>query len=216
MRFVLPLILAVCALLPPGLRAEDPARLEPAERNTSLAPTPESADTRLSPGRESNQRIFFRNEVVQDQRFAAPDNIERKPAAVGDKRAAIDVTETREKTIIDRKDFPTPGVRDRRMSTRDGQKSFIQPEGDQIRTYDKVSKYQNGMAAAQDGAFQRKPSLEKRTTFDKLNRFVFQRNGPGTEGGAAMVTPAAGGPAPPSRDTYVHYKIDWQRFDPPK
>jgi len=216
MKAALPLILAVSALLPLGLQAKDPSQIDPAQRHEQLAPTPESADTRLSPQRESNQRSFFRNEAVQDQRFSAPEKIDRKDAAVGDKRASIDVTETREKTIVDRKDFPKPEVRDREMNRHDGEKSHIQPEGDQIKKFDTVSKYQDGMADAKNSTFKRQPTLEKRTTFEKLNRFVFQRNGPGSGDGTSAVTPAAGGPAPTGLDTYQQYKVDWKRLDAPK
>jgi hypothetical protein len=153
---------------------------------------------------------------VQDQRFSAPENIGRKDAAVGDKRAAIDITETREKNIVDRKDYPKPEVREREMNNHDGEKSSIQPKGDQVIAYDKVSKYQSRMADADSGQFQRKPSLEKRTTFEKLNRFVFKRNSPGSENGKAVVTQVAGGPAPASQDTYTKFEVDWKRFEAPK
>ncbi|HSI09095.1 MAG: hypothetical protein ACAH89_11015 [Rariglobus sp.] len=216
MRVTPLLILAVSTVLPLGLRAEDPARVDPAQRNTQLAPTPESADTPLSPGREANQRPFFRNEVVQDQRFNAPDKIDRKDAPVGERRAPISVTETREKNMIERKDFPKPEVREREMNRHDGEKSRIQPKGDMIKSYDKVTKYQDGMAEANTGAFQRQPKLEKRMSFEKLNRFIFRRNGPGSENGSAMVTPAAGGPAPAPQDTYTKYQVDWKRLDAPK
>ena len=61
-------------------------------------------------------------------------------------------------------------------------------------------------------AAQRAPKLEKRTTFEKLNRFVFKRNAPGSADGKPVVTPAAGGSnPPPSQDTYTKYKVDWTK-----
>jgi hypothetical protein len=216
MRVTPLLLLVVSAVLPFGLRAEDVTKVDATQRNTDLAPTPETADTRLSPGREANQRPFLRNDRLQDQRFNAPENIGRKDAAVGDKRAAIDITETRDKTIIERKDFAKPEVRERELNRHDGEKSRIQPKGDQVKKYDTVSKYQDGMAAAKESAFQRKPSLEKRTTFEKLNRFIFKRNAPGSENGSEVVVPAGGGTAPASLDTHTRYQVDWKRFDPPK
>ena len=216
MRVTPLLILAVSTVLPLGLRAEDPSKVDAAKRNEQLAPTPESADNRLSPGRETNQRPFLRNDHLQDQRFSAPENIESKDAAVGEKRAPIDLTEKREKTIIQRKDFTKPEVRERELNRHDGEKSFIQPKGDQVKKYDTVSKYQSRMADADSGQFQRKPSLEKRTTFEKLNRFIFKRNAPGSENGTPTVTTAAGGPAPASQDTYTKYQVDWKRLDAPK
>jgi hypothetical protein len=212
MRSALPLLLVLSAVLPLGARAADPSQIDASKQNSQLAPTPESADTPLSPGREANQRSFFRNDRVQDQRFTTPDLVERKDAAISDRRAAIDTTEKREKTIIDRKDFPKPEVRDREMFHRDGEKARIQPKGDMVKSYDKVSKYQSRMTDADTAAAQRAPKLEKRTTFEKLNRFVFKRNAPGSADGKPVVTPAAGGSTPPpSQDTYTKYKVDWTK-----
>ena len=101
MRLALPLFLALCAASAPGLHAQGKLDVDASKRNEQLAPTPESSDTPLSPQRETNQRTFFRNDHVQDQRFSTPDQIERKDAAVGDKRAPIDVT------VIDRVTPPT-------------------------------------------------------------------------------------------------------------
>jgi hypothetical protein len=215
MRSALPLFLVLSAVVP--LHAKDPSQVDASKENTQLAPTPESADTPLSPQREANQRTFFRNEHVQDQRFSTPELIERKDAALGERRAPIEVTETREKNIVERKDFPKPEVRERKMNRHDRQKAAIQPEGDQLKTYDKVSKFQNRMTDASAASSQRLPKMEKRITFEKLNRFMFKRNGPGSEDGKPMVTPAAGGSTPPpSQDTYTQYRVDWKRLDSSK
>jgi hypothetical protein len=212
MRSALSLLLVLSAVLPLGLHAKDPSQIDATKQNTQLAPTPESADTPLSPDRETNQRTFFRNDHVQEQRFRTPELIERKDAAVGDRRAPIDMTEKREKTIIDRKDYPKPEVREREMFHRDGEKARIQPKGDMVKTYDKVSRYQSRMTDADTAAAQRAPKLEKRTTFEKLNRFIFKRNAPGATDGKPVVTTAAGGSTPPpSQDTYTKYKVDWTK-----
>ncbi|MDF3057702.1 MAG: hypothetical protein K0R17_1917 [Rariglobus sp.] len=213
MRPALPLLLVLSLVFPFGLHAQDASQVDASKRNTQLAATPESADTPVSPGREANQRTFFRNDHVQDQRFSAPDTITRKEAAVGDRRAPIDVTETHEKEIVDRKDFPKPEVRDRKMNSHNGEKAYIQPEGDMVNKYDMVSKYQQGMADADTAAARRSAKFTKRPSFEKLNRFIFKRNGPGTPDGQPMVTPAAGGPAPASQDTYTKYRVEWKRLD---
>jgi len=210
MRPALPLLLALFAVLPLGLHAEDPSRIDATKQNTQLAPSPDNADMPLSPSRESNQRPFLRNDNVQDQRFRAPEMIDRKESTVGERRAPIDMKEKREKTIIDRKEYPKPKVRTREMNRHDGEKSDIQPKGDQVKTYDKVSKFQSRMTDASAASAQRQPTFEKRTTFEKLNRFIFKRNGPGSEEGAAMVS-TAGGPAPASQDTHTKYNIDWNQ-----
>lgn len=206
------MLLALSAVLPLGLRAKDPSRIEAGKQNTQLAPTPDTADTPLSPNRDGNQRPFLRNDHLQDQRFNAPEVIERKDAAVGERRAPIDMVEKREKTIIDRKAYPKPDVRERELNRHDGEKSRIQPTGDMVKSYDKVSKYQGRMTDAETAAAQRQPKFEKRTTFEKLNRFIFKRNGPGTPDGTPMVTPAAGGPAPAAQDTHTQYQVDWKRL----
>ncbi len=213
MRFASPLLIVLSVILPFGAYARDPAHVDASKQNTQLAPTPESADTPLSPTREANQRPFFRNERLQDQRFNTPELIDRKDAAVGDRRAPIEVTETRDKVIVDRKEFPTPELREHKVNRHNGEKSHIQPKGDMLKKYDMVTRYQNRMKDADVAAAKRGPKFEKMTTFEKLNRFAFKRNGPGSPDGSPMVTPAAGGPAPASQDTYTKYRVDWKRLD---
>lgn len=215
MRPLLPLFFALAAWVPVLAHAKDPSQVDAAKQNTQLAPTPESADTPLSPRRETNQRTFFRNDHVQDQRFSVPDSVQRKDAVVGERRAPIDMKESRGKTVIDRKDYPKPEVRDRELNRHDGEKSRIQPDGDMVRKYDTVSKYQDGMKDAKTAAIQRQPKLEKRTTFEKLNRFIFKRNSPGAPDGKPMVT-TAGSQTPASKETYTRYEVDWKRMDAAK
>lgn len=217
MRRALPLFLVFSAVLAPTLPAKDPANFDASAQNVDLAPTPANSDTPLSPGREANQRPFFKNEIVQEQRFRAPEVIERKDAIVGERRAPIDMSETREKEIIDRKTYPKPEVRDHQVNRHDGEKSRIQPRGDMVKKYDTVTKYQDRMADAKTATALREPKFEKRTSFDKLNRFIFKRNGPGTPDGRPMVTPAGGGATPPPmQDTHTQYRVDWRRVDAPK
>ena len=67
-----------------------------------------------------------------------------------------------------------------------------------------AEKYQQGIRAANAASVQLQPDLDRQSTFDQLNRFVFRRNGPGTEGGSALVTAAGGGAAtvlPTAADT---------------
>ena len=192
MRFPLPLLLGLSAMIPLGVRADDPSKVDPTLQNTQLAPTQNNADNRLTPGNTDNQKPLLRDDRVQDSRFPAPEVREKTMAPSNDQKAPIEMKETREKNIIDRKDYPKPEVRDRETNRHDGEKARIQPTGDMIKKYDTVSKYQNRLNDASTAAAQRQPKFEKVTTFGKINRFVFQRNGPG-EGGKAMVTPAGGG-----------------------
>jgi hypothetical protein len=192
MRFAPPLFFVLSAVLPLAVRAEDPTKVEPAQQNTQLSPTQDNADNRLAPGNADNQRPFLRDDRVQDSRFPTPEVRDKTMAPANDRRAPVEVKETRDKTILDRKDYPKPEVRDRELNRYDGEKARIQPQGDMIKKYDTVSKYQNRLTDAEAAASQRQPKFEKRTTFDKVNRFVFHRNGPG-EDGKALVTPAGGG-----------------------
>ena len=189
-------LLGLSVLLTLGVRADDPSKVDPARQNTQLAPTQDNADNRLAPGNVDNQRPLLRDDRVQDSRFPAPEVREKSMAPDNDKKAPIEMKETREKNIIDHKDYPKPDIRYRETNHHDGEKSRIQPTGDMVKKYDTVSKYQNRIDDAETAAARRQPKLEKTTTFDKINRFIFQRNGPG-DGGNAMVTPAGGG-TPPS------------------
>ena len=195
-----------------GLRAADPAQFDPSKKNDQLAPTSEQIDTRLAPNQEANQRPIERNDLLQDQRFKAPDKIERKDAVVGEKRAPIDLKEAREKNVIERKDVPKPELKTWDKNRHNGEKFGRQPSGDDVKKYDMADKYQRRMTDAKTAAAQRQPKMDKRTTFESINRFLFKRNGPGTPDGQAMVTPAAGGPnPPPSQDTYKKYSVDWSK-----
>jgi hypothetical protein len=203
---------ALAALGVVGGRAAAPSQFDPSNKNDQLAPTPERTDTRLAPNQEANQRPIERNDRLQDQRFTAPDNIERKDASVGEKRAPIEMKETRDKTVIQRKDAPKPELKTWDKNRQSGEKFNRQPTGDDVKKYEMADKYQGRMTDAKTAAAQRQPKMEKRTTFESINRFLFKRNGPGTPDGQAMVTPAAGGPnPPPSQDTYQKYRVDWSK-----
>src|SRR5690606_11405287 len=107
---------------PAGLAAKDPSNVDASRQNTQLAPSGGNTDIPLSPGREANQRTFFRNDYLQEQRFHAPERFQRKEAIVGERRAPIDLTEKREKAIIDRKAYPKPEVRERVLNRHDGER----------------------------------------------------------------------------------------------
>ncbi len=192
MKSLQTLLFVLLAALPLVARAEDPTKVTPDQRNTRLAPGTDNTDTRLTPGNTDNQLPFKRAERVQNNRFTTPELRDKKLAPVGDRRSPIEVKETRDKTIIDRKDYPKPEVRENKMSPHNTQMFQTQPTGDAIKKYDMVGKYQNRMTDAANAAAQHQPKLEKRTTFDKINRFVFHRNGPGADGGS-LVTKAGGG-----------------------
>ena len=195
-----------------GLHAADPSKFDPSKQNDQLAPTAERTDTRLAPNQEANQRPIERNDRIQDHRFQGPEKIERKDALVGEKRAPIEMKETREKTKIERKDMPKPELKTWDKNRHDGEKSDYQPTGDQVKKHEVAEKIQGRMTDAKTAAAQRQPKLEKKPSFEKINRFLFKRNGPGSEEGRAMVTTAGGGSTPPpSQDTHTKYRVDWAK-----
>lgn len=125
-------------------------------------------------------RPLERNEVLMDRRVPA-ETLPRKEAIVGERRSSIATEETREKKFfrtperrefetIERKESPWSG-RESRFSTReDAYRSRVAPRfQEQI---GEASPY-NGMA---------QPVVTKRTTFDRVNRFAFRRNGEQTPG----------------------------------
>ena len=193
MKFSPIIFLGLFVLVPLGARADDPSKVDATQQNTRLAPTQDNADNRLAPTKADNQRPLLRDDHVQDSRFKTPEAREKSMAPSNDKKAPVEMKEMREKNMIDHKDYPKPDVRDRETNLHDGEKARIQPNGDMVKKYDTVSKYQNRINDAATAAAQRQPKLEKRTTFDKINRFIFQRNGPGEDGGKAEVTQAGGG-----------------------
>ena len=192
MKFSPILFIGLFVLLPFGARADDPSKVDATQKNAQLAPTQDNADNRLAPSNTDNQRPLLRDDRVQDSRFQTPEVRGKPMAPSNDKKAPIEMKETREKNMIDHKDYPKPDVRDHETNRQDGEKARIQPTGDMVKKYDTVSKYQDRMDDAATAAAQRQPKFEKPTTFDKINRFVFQRNGPG-EDGKAMVTQVGGG-----------------------
>lgn len=208
MRFAPPPLLVCLIALPLVASAKDPSQVDPAKKNESYAPGPANADTPVSPDRPENQKPVERNERVQDERVRLPEKIERKEAPVAGREAPINVTETREKNIIDRKDFSTPEKKEYDKYRGDGERYRYQPEGDMVKNYDKVGKYQERMTSATEAASTTKPMLEKQSSFEKINKFLFKRNNPGGDEGKPLVT-TAGGPAPASQDTHSKYNIDW-------
>ncbi|MFA6289434.1 MAG: hypothetical protein WC661_18795 [Opitutaceae bacterium] len=212
MKSALPLFFVLLAALPAGIRADDPSKVDPAKKNAQLAPNTDNTVTRLAPGNTDNQLPFKRDDRVQNSRFSTPELRDKKLAPVGDRRAPFDMTETRDKNIVDRKDYPKPVIRDNKMSPDNGQMYRDQPKGDMVKKYDMVAKYQDRMSDAANAAAQRQPKFEKLATFDKINRFVFKRNAPDVEA-KSMVTPA-GGPPPENYDTNVKYDFGKVRLSP--
>ncbi|HEY0944846.1 MAG TPA: hypothetical protein VGD81_06245 [Opitutaceae bacterium] len=177
-----PLVLVTLAVLfaAPAMRADDPSRVDAAKRSESFAPPA----TTVAPGK----RELPKAEAVQERRAAAPEKVEKKSAPAAGRRAAVDLEESREKTIIDKQTRPRPEAPPRELNAWNKEPARIQP-GATAKPPEFVERYQSRMKDAAAAASQSKPELEKRTTFSSLNRFVFRKNQP--EGDT--ITPAGGG-----------------------
>ena len=129
-------------------------------------------------------------EHLQERRVDTP-QIEKKPAAVGDRRAAVDVLETREK-VVREKDVRAVDKVDVPKSRYDQQRSRFSTSGDTTKP-PMVAKYQDSLSAASATNMARFPAMSSATTA-KINRFIFRKNGAELSNAAqgAKVVPAAG------------------------
>lgn len=176
----------------PFVRAQDTAKVDAAKQAERFAPSPEVA-------RPVERIDNKRDDRVQDARAALAGLIDEPTAPIADRRAPVDISETREKTIVERKDAPlatTPLQRkDSALNGQTARDQFQSATGTYRNAGAVAEKYQQGLREAESARSRLQPDLGRLTTFDRLNRFVYKRNGPGTEGGAALVTAAGGGSA---------------------
>jgi hypothetical protein len=111
---------------------------------------------------------------------------------VGERRAAIDLAESREKTVreketrsLERLDQPLSGYNQKPAAISTGSDTTKPPT---------VTRYQESLAAASATNMARFPALDGSTSA-KINRFVFRKNPTDADRAleGALVTPAAGG-----------------------
>ncbi len=195
MRFP-PVLLFAAALVctsaaAPRARAEDAAKIDPAARVEQFSPGPDTT-------KSTENLTFKRDDRVQSSRATLAGLIEEPTAPLAEKRAPITLAETREKEFITHKDasISTANVLPRKVSPLAGQtaRDSFQTKTNIFTSTGRVAeKYQQGIRAANAASVQLQPDLNRQSSFDQLNRFVFKRNGPGTDGGAPLVTAAGGG-----------------------
>lgn len=209
MKIVVGLTLAALATLVPAQAA--PGRLDTSKRASRVS-TDEKA---ILP----ENKPIVRNEVLMDKRFATG-TYDKKEALVGERRSNISVEESREKKMFrtpERKEYDTI---ERKESTWSGKESRFSTAEDAYRSKTAV-RFQDKIGEAMPFAGDMKPVVSKRTTFDRLNRFAFRRNGdnavsvtkagseqgssdisnassPGAKGSGDQTTPPADGPISPS------------------
>ena len=165
MKFAVGTTLAVLATLLPAQAA--PGRLDASKR----APRFSTDEKAVLP----ENKPIERNEVLMDKRFDTQ-TVPRKEAVVGERRSTIAVEETREKElypapeqkkfdVIEHKESPWAGKKSRYSTSEDAYRSKVA-----VRFQDKIG---DASPITKDV----KPVVSQRTTFDKINRFVFRKNG---------------------------------------
>ncbi len=163
-------------------RAADATRtLDYTQRNTPFAP-----EAGVKPPVQSPAVV----EDLQNKRVT-PAVIDRKTSPVGDRKAAVDVNETRPKSVQE-KVVKTPDSKAPTRNDLTDKRSGI-TTAKQINPQ-RVSKYQESLVAASATNMARFPAVGADTTA-KVNRFVFRKNAgePVDSPIGAPISPAAGG-----------------------
>jgi hypothetical protein len=164
MKFAVGSLVAALAILP-ALQA-GPGRVDASKR------APVSTEQRAV---LPETQPLERNEVLMDRRFEGQE-FERKEAPVGDRRSTIELEESREKTL-----FPTPDQKEyelleRKDSPWSGKESRFSTREDAYRTQ-VAERFQDKIGDASPFPGTPTPVVSKRTTFDRINRFAFRKNG---------------------------------------
>ena len=166
-------------------RASDAtAPVDYAQRNAPYAPA-----ATVTPDKKTPEG----NTTVQEKRVDK-NVLDKKPAAVGDRRAPIDMKESRDKNVVE-KNSHTPEKIDQPVSAYNQRESSMST-GANVTRFPMIAKYQDSLTASNVTTTSRATAAD-RATAAKINRFVFRRNAPDTSVAldGAPVTPAAGGAA---------------------
>jgi hypothetical protein len=166
MKFAAGLSLAACAVLVAPVASGAPGRLNAAKRATQVSTDQKAVLPDAKP--------IERNEVLMDKRVST-DTVAKKEALVGERRSTLAVTETRDKKIYStpqRKEFD---LIERQESPWAGKKSRFSTSDDAYRT-EMATRFQDKISDASPVTRNVQPVVNKRTTFDRINRFTFQKN----------------------------------------
>jgi hypothetical protein len=178
-------VLSLLAACIAPLRAADATTpVDYTQRNAPFAPS-----GTVSPDKKTPET----NGVVQEKRFEKT-TIEKQSAAWGDRRAAIELKETRDKNVRE-KESRRPEKLDQPTSAYNQRQAAISTAANTTKP-PAVAKYQDSLTAASASNMARFPALDG-ATGAKINRFVFRKNPeePGAITSGAAVTPAGGGAA---------------------
>jgi hypothetical protein len=152
------------------------------QRNDAFAPA-----ATVAPGTRTPQL----DSAVQDKRVETT-TLDKKSAALGDRRAAIDVQETSKKAVREKESYRPEG-QEQTMSAFNHREAPMATATD-TKKPPLVTKFQDSLTSASAVNMARFPAAGGATTA-KINRFVFRKNAPDSAAalGGAVVTPAAGG-----------------------
>ena len=184
---VSPLVLASLSVLS---AADATSPIDLTQRNGTFAPS-----ASLRPEVKPSPKVG----ALQEERVEKT-TIDKASAAVGDRRAPLEVAGTREKTVVE-KDSRRPEAIERPTSDFNHRAAAITTSAD-TKKPPLVAKYQDSMTAASAATTAPFAALSGRSRA-KINRFVFRKNGATSSDGdpnaparaldGAPVTPAAGG-----------------------
>jgi hypothetical protein len=178
------LVFLVCFLLPFGVSAADAtSAVDATRRNAPFAPS--------ATGTQPESRRPDQAEAVQRKRVSFP-TVETPRAVVGDRRAAIEMSEAEEKRVREKQILPRETVEPPK-SVFDQQRAPLTTREHTTKPAH-VAKYQDSLVAASAANMARFPAASTTAT-GKINRFVFRKNGGELAGSGANATavPAAGG-----------------------
>lgn len=174
--------LAIAFALPAAMASDATTPIDYTQRNNPFAVQPGVSPSRSSPSK---------NQTIQDARVEK-DVRDKVISPVGDKRARVELVETREKNVVE-KDSRRPERTEQPVSAMNQRKATVSTAQD-TRKPPLVAKYQDSLAAASATNMARFPAMDGGTKAT-INRFVFRKNAPETAPTApqASSTPAAGG-----------------------
>jgi len=152
------------------------------------------------------------NEVLQDRRFSTGDLKDKESAIVGERRSAIEAKETREKKMAPERELIEPDKIPRKESAWNRKESskFSTSSEDRFRSR-VATRFQDKIGDASHFPTPKRSANDQLTTFSKVNRFAFRKNGDqsinvnraGSEFGGADISDrsslAPGSPSVPAR-----------------
>jgi hypothetical protein len=173
---------AIFVLIPSARAADATTPVDYTQRNGAFAP---GATVPIE------KKTLPTADALQNRRVDLP-TVDKVPATVGDRRAAIDVTEARPKQVRSN-DTRRPEASAPVLNPFNHREAAITTSGDTTKP-PMVAKYQDSLTVGNATKVERLPANARGTTA-RINRFVFRKNPaePTAALEGATVTPVAGG-----------------------